>query len=60
MPLYEYKCEACQETFEEIVTLKEYDKLPPCPKCKSKQTKKLISAGRFDLTGDGWFQGGFH
>ncbi|HUI93787.1 MAG TPA: zinc ribbon domain-containing protein [Chitinivibrionales bacterium] len=42
MPIYEYECEKCGNTFEEIVSSFTNDTLP-CPKCKSKKTRKLMS-----------------
>jgi len=44
MPLYEYQCQDCQESFEKIVRFSEADLLPPCPNCGSKDTRKKISA----------------
>jgi putative FmdB family regulatory protein len=44
MPLYEYQCKNCQETFEKIVRFAEAELLPPCPVCGSRNTRKKISA----------------
>jgi len=43
MPIYEYRCEKCGCDFEELVF---GDATPPCPKCSSENTKKLMSACR--------------
>lgn len=42
MPIYEYKCEDCENEFEELVFSQ--DELPPCPKCQSGKVQKLMSA----------------
>jgi putative FmdB family regulatory protein len=47
MPLYEYTCLDCGETFDKIVSFSEADKLPLCPSCGEKNTQKKISAGAF-------------
>lgn len=44
MPLFEYKCSDCSEEFEELVF--DRDECPPCPKCGSENTGKLMSAVR--------------
>ncbi len=43
MPLYEYLCKSCGYTFEVLQLKKESEKEVKCPKCKSKDTQKLIS-----------------
>ena len=44
MPIYEYKCEGCEDTFEKILGISA--PLPPeCPLCGLKgKIKKLVSA----------------
>ncbi|NPV42185.1 MAG: zinc ribbon domain-containing protein [Anaerolineae bacterium] len=44
MPLYEYQCKNCNESFEKIVRFSEAEQLPPCPNCGSTDTRKKISA----------------
>jgi putative FmdB family regulatory protein len=44
MPIFELKCEDCKEQFE---TLAKKDELIVCPKCHSKNTKKLLSSFGF-------------
>jgi putative FmdB family regulatory protein len=54
MPTYEYLCKACEHEFEREQRISD----PPvktCPKCKSKQVKRLLSAPRFHLKGGGWY-----
>jgi len=41
MPLFEYKCHDCDQTFEELVSSSEAK--PPCPNCGSEHTGKLLS-----------------
>lgn len=43
MPMYEYKCNQCQYTFEELRNMKDMDKEIQCPQCASKDTKRQIS-----------------
>ena len=40
MPIYEYKCKKCGETFEVLVRSTEK---PACPQCGSKSLRKLVS-----------------
>jgi len=54
MPTYEYLCKACEHEFEREQRISE----PPvktCPKCRSRQVKRLLSAPRFHLKGGGWY-----
>jgi len=54
MPIYEYKCGACKEEFEELVFGSGAVK---CPKCGSDKTAKKMSA--FGMSGvDKPFAGG--
>ena len=41
MPMYEYKCRACENRFEELVF--NSDARVVCPKCGSDQADKLVS-----------------
>ena len=42
MPIYEYRCEKCDEKYEEFLTLSTND-APPCPKCGSEEVTRLFS-----------------
>lgn len=60
MPLYEYKCQDCETTFEMLVAASaDSDSTPSCTACGSKKTKKLFStfAARSDAAGPD-FRGG--
>jgi putative FmdB family regulatory protein len=43
MPLYEYQCEGCGGTFEELVSLADRDNGQECPKCHSKRARRVVS-----------------
>ena len=45
MPLYEYTCSKCGESFDKIVRFSEADQIPACPNCGEQETRKKISAG---------------
>jgi putative FmdB family regulatory protein len=42
MPIYEYECATCGETFEVILAIGEDS--PPCPECGGHECTKLIAA----------------
>jgi putative FmdB family regulatory protein len=57
MPMYEYRCVACDKQFE----LRQKFSDPPaaaCPDCGGAVTK-LISAASFTLKGGGWHNEGY-
>lgn len=43
MPMFEYICKDCGNRFEELRKAIEADLPLECPRCKSQNTKKLIS-----------------
>lgn len=45
MPIYEYKCEACEHIFEKLVL--KSDETVVCPMCDSMKTTKLMSSAAF-------------
>jgi putative FmdB family regulatory protein len=52
MPMYEFSCKKCGETFEELMSLAEMESAKPeCPECGSKKTERQMSA--FATAGDG-------
>ncbi len=42
MPIYEYKCEACEKCFEKL-TFKGDDEKIVCPECKGESVKRQMS-----------------
>lgn len=43
MPIYEYRCPHCGETFEKLVPMTADEKKIECPKCGQKGVSKKIS-----------------
>lgn len=43
MPIYEYKCQECEEQFEKLVRGKADELEVECPKCGSHEVKKALS-----------------
>lgn len=54
MPIYEYKCPACQKVFEEWVHLSEMHDAVPCPDC-GQASPRIMSETSFVLKGGGWY-----
>lgn len=51
MPIYEFKCEHCNHTFE-LLSLGKTDKLEmKCPKCASPNIQRLMSTASFSISG---------
>ncbi|NPB09236.1 MAG: zinc ribbon domain-containing protein [Thermodesulfobacteria bacterium] len=50
MPIYEFTCDKCGETFEELVLGGRIEGIK-CPKCGSTEVKKLMSACAFKSGG---------
>jgi len=44
MPTYEYECQACGHTFEELQAMTDA-KLKKCPKCHKNKLSRLIGSG---------------
>jgi len=44
MPVYEYECKKCSHRFEYMIFTSS-DPSPQCPKCNTRQVKRLISSG---------------
>ncbi len=44
MPIYEYICLKCNENFSILQSLYPAEKSTECPKCASKDVKKIISS----------------
>lgn len=54
MPIYEYRCDACDTVFEEWRRHADDIAEEPCPKCQ-KTAHRLISNTSFVLKGGGWY-----
>ena len=56
MPIYEYGCEVCRDTFERLQKVSD-DPVKDCPACGEKgSVKKLVSRTSFVLKGGGWYK----
>jgi len=53
MPIYEYQCPKCRETFEELRRSVD-DDVAPCPVC-GEPSPRIISNSAFILKGGGWY-----
>lgn len=53
MPIYEYKCQDCDEQLEALQQVSE-PPLTTCPECGG-PLKKLLSAPAFQFKGSGWY-----
>jgi len=58
MPIYEYICEACDETHDALQKMSD-DPLVDCPECGQPELKKKLSAPSFRLSGSGWYETDF-
>lgn len=43
MPIYEYRCQGCQARFSVFCKISELQEHPPCEKCRSTKTQRLVS-----------------
>jgi putative FmdB family regulatory protein len=57
MPLYEYKCTACQRHTEKIQKFSDPE-ITSCPHCGG-LLQRVISAPAFALKGGGWYADGY-
>ncbi|MFT5450749.1 MAG: putative FmdB family regulatory protein [Enterobacterales bacterium] len=58
MPIYEYKCKACEHKFDKLQKLND-PALTDCPDCGKPELIKLVSAAGFRLKGTGWYETDF-
>ncbi|MEM9208496.1 MAG: zinc ribbon domain-containing protein [Pseudomonadota bacterium] len=58
MPIYEYGCKNCGHTLDALQKMSD-DPLVDCPACGAPALKRMISAPRFRLKGDGWYETDF-
>ena len=57
MPIYEYKCKICEHVTERLEKIGEKP-LKKCPMCEQDTLVKVISAGVFNLKGNGFHKPG--
>ena len=43
MPIYEFECKKCNQTFEKLLKRMDEKAKEPCPACGSKQTTRKLS-----------------
>ncbi|GBE36467.1 zinc ribbon domain protein [bacterium BMS3Bbin07] len=53
MPVYEYTCIKCKETFTLLQRIGTTEKDTICPHCGSSEIKKLITSFSCSVSGDG-------
>jgi putative FmdB family regulatory protein len=58
MPIYEYACTNCEHAFDELQKVSEAA-LVHCPKCGEPSLRKRLSAPKFRLKGQGWYETDF-
>lgn len=58
MPIYEYKCNACEHRFDKLQKISD-PVLTDCPECGKPELSKLVSAAGFRLKGGGWYETDF-
>jgi len=58
MPIYEYKCQSCENELEKLQRISD-PPLMDCPACDEPALRRLISAAGFRLKGAGWYETDF-
>jgi putative FmdB family regulatory protein len=58
VPIYEYACKECNHTLDALQKMSDAP-LVQCPECGKPQLRRLISAPRFRLKGEGWYETDF-
>ncbi len=58
MPIYEYRCESCEQTLEALQRMSD-EPLKLCPSCGKETLSKMVSAASFRLKGGGWYETDF-
>ena len=53
MPLYEYTCQICSNTFEKLRSVKAMDDVSPCPDCGSDSQRQLSMFASFSVGANG-------
>lgn len=55
MPNYSYVCINCKKDFEKWISYNDNPNIIKCPKCKSKNVKKLIYSSPIHFHGSGFY-----
>lgn len=58
MPIYEYVCKECDHTLDALQKIADAP-LVDCPACSKPGLKRRLSAPRFRLKGQGWYETDF-
>ena len=58
MPIYAYACRECDHTLDALQKIAD-EPLTDCPECGEPALKRLLTAPRFRLKGDGWYETDF-
>jgi putative FmdB family regulatory protein len=58
VPIYEYACRKCNHALDALQKLSDAP-LVECPECGEQELRRLISAPRFRLKGQGWYETDF-
>ncbi len=58
MPIYGYVCKKCNHTLDALQKMSD-DDLLECPECGEPALKRQLSAPRFRLKGQGWYETDF-
>jgi putative FmdB family regulatory protein len=58
MPIYEFECSACGDTFDRLQKISDPDP-SVCPKCGASRIKRRLTAPAFRLAGKGWYETDF-
>jgi len=58
MPIYGYACQHCGHTLDALQKMAD-EALVDCPECEQPQLKRQLSAPRFRLKGQGWYETDF-
>ena len=58
MPIYHYRCEACEHDLEALQKVNDAP-LARCPQCGEDRLRKQLTAAGFRLKGSGWYETDF-
>ena len=58
MPIYGYSCKSCEHSFDALQKMSD-PKLVDCPECGESSLRKMLSAPKFRLKGQGWYETDF-